>query len=323
MKPSDFKAIASHVGYFGLIRTAYNYATLRILRDLLGRRYCERDIHGYKMLLDLKDKGVAKDLMILGTREKEHIRILRDELKPGKKVLDLGANIGYYAMMMAKMVGEGGTVYAVEPSKSNYNLLNISVTLNGFERIVQTFNIGISDRSGIQKFYQSEKSNWHTFYPHVHSGNETEKLGDGSAIDMQVMSIGDFIQSYGNVDLIRMDVEGFEVEILRGLGAILGDRDVRPQVLFESHRPRYDDETHNMKVPLRSLFESGYYVKTLASDRHDEGGEEIYRMKGYEPYAVINTDGTKRALYRGVSNEDAIMFICDTNHVRTVLLERK
>lgn len=292
-------------------------------RRAFGGRYCEKKVNEYKMILDLNDKGITKELMFLGTREKEHHMILKETLKPGMVVLDIGANVGYYAVMMGRMVGATGKIYAVEPEVMNYCMLNLNVSLNGLEDVVDTFNLGISNESGVGEFYRSKKSNWHTFYPTVHTGVETESLVDVSPVEVPVSSIGDFARGRRNIDLIRMDVEGFEVEIIESLLSLLDDETFRPKILFEVHMPRYDDKEHNMRQCLRDVFDKGYYVKDMASNIHDKGGAESFKKRGYEPNDIIKTDFLKRGLYDKVSNEDALELICDTDHVRTVLLVRK
>lgn len=71
----------------------------------LGARYYKKRVHDYSFWLDLHDPGVSKQLMIRGSREPEHRYLLRRELKAGMTALDLGANIGYYTVMMAKFEG--------------------------------------------------------------------------------------------------------------------------------------------------------------------------------------------------------------------------
>lgn len=292
-------------------------------RTLMGTRYIEKRVNDYRMLLDFWDAGISRALFLYGTREKDHIIILGQELKVGMTVLDLGANIGYYSIMMGKMVGPSGKIYAVEPSLSNYFLLNLNIKLNDLEDVVERFNIGISNETGTGKFYQSEKSNLHTFYPKVHSGDKHESLTDVTPVDVPIMTIGDFKEGRRNIDLIRMDIEGFEVEVFDSMISLLKDKDFKPMVLFEVHQPRYDDKEHNMRKCLTALFDEGYYVKALASNLHEDSGEKIFGAKGYKPEEVIKTDGMKRGLFYNISNDDAMEFMCDADYTRTVLLKRK
>lgn len=294
-----------------------------LYKTLSGTRYTERRIHDYRMLLDLRDEGISKDLMLLGTREKEHIIFLQQELEGGMVVLDIGANIGYYSIMMGKLVGELGKVYAVEPSLSNYHLLNLNIQLNNLEDTVETFRMGISNTTGTGEFYQSAKSNWHTFYPMVHSGTSTESLVDTIPIPVPVMTIGDFAKGRRKIEFIRMDIEGYEVEVFEDIVHLLQGEGFHPKILFEVHQPRYDDQDHNMRQGLKNLFKAGYYVKMLASTKYTRGVSQAFLKKGYTPKKVIRTDYLQRGIFTDVSNDDAAGFICDTDYVRTVLLDRR
>lgn len=303
------------------VRLAVNYPGY-YFRRARGIRYAEKTVHDYRMILDLLDEGISRELWLIQAREKEHVVMLRSVLEPGMTVLDIGANIGYYSVMMGRLVGNTGKVYALEPATSNFHLLNVNLGLNDMNGVVETFNVGVADKTGEQDFFQSGRSNWHTFYPKVHSGADTESLVGSSSVKVPVVTMPDFLRGRRRIDLIRMDVEGFEVEILTGLLPLLADRAFRPTILFEVHRPRYDDQEHNMRVVLRALFEAGYVVATLASNQHTDGGAQVFERRGYEPQQVIKTDFQRRGLYMGVSPADAIELLCDTNYVRAALLTR-
>ena len=310
----------------GLLKTASmaaNYLGLLILRNAFGCRYRERRIRSFRMLLDLQDTGICQELMINENREEEHIYILRHELKEGMTVLDIGANIGYYSCVIGKMIGERGKIYAVEPSVDNFYLLNLNIKLNKLNSIVETFNIGIAGQTGVGRFYESEKSNWHTFYPKVHHGR-SESLIKKSAIDVQVMTVGDFIRGKRRIDLIRMDIEGYEVEVFKGLVLDLQDRDLRPKILFETHRPRYDDMEHSMRDALKGLFENGYSVKFLVSAGHRLGAYKAFKKRGYaEENMVAYLPNSDESIYERIVNEDGIELICDTMFTKAALLVRE
>src|SRR3989344_8248708 len=95
-------------------------------------RFILKEIHGNKMYLNLQDKGISKDLAINKTREELQTELVMNKVKEGMHVLDLGANIGYYALIEASLVGPKGKVYAIEPSQSNFDLLNKNIGLNQF-----------------------------------------------------------------------------------------------------------------------------------------------------------------------------------------------
>ena len=282
----------------------------------LRRQFLRRRIFDYLMCLDLWDPGISKTLAIFGKRELEHRYILEQELKPGMVVWDLGANIGYYAIMEAKLVGNLGKVYAVEPSPSNIALLKKNIVLNQCENIIEVSPVGISNRNGRAEL--SEMSNVNTFHPNLRSGERATHL-TGKTIMVPIMDVPTFIHGKRSVDLVRMDIEGHEVEVFEGIIRSAKGGSSPSKILFETHLTKYDDTHHSMRAQLKGLLGIGYYPKILAANEE----KRTFRAKGYSPEKLIRTDGTTRGIYRNVSSEDAIELICNEGGVRTVLLEHR
>ena len=80
------------------------------------------EVQNHRMYLDTRDTGVAPHLIMNGVYEEFETQVFRSMVKPGMVVLDVGANIGYYTLIAADLVGEQGRVYAFEPHPSNYDL---------------------------------------------------------------------------------------------------------------------------------------------------------------------------------------------------------
>ena len=257
--------------------------------------------------------------MVKRDREQDHRYTLARMLGPGMAVLDVGANIGYYSIMMGKYVGDAGKIYAIEPAPFNYDLLNSNVRLNAMEGLVETFHMGMSDKRGTEQLYLSNKSNCHTFVPNSGESGLTETV-----IEVTMMGICDFASGKRPIDLIRMDIEGFEVEVLNGLLQCLDDSAFKPMLLIETHRPRYDDQSHDMRSVLEKLFSAGYSAKYVVSESHRaKRAFETYQSLGYpESNIEAELEMADRAIYLGIKNEDLPYLVCDTDFVRGVLLTR-
>jgi FkbM family methyltransferase len=188
------------------------YASLLLFFRFPGKRsVIVRDIQGSRMYLDIRDKGVSQELALTGIREELFARTLQDALREGDCIVDIGANIGYYSLMEARLVGPRGQVYAIEPAPHNIQLLRDSVRLNDY-RNIETFHLAIGQSDGISSLYLSDHPNWCSFYP------PRKVTGQ---IDIQVASLDSFLKEKRRPDLIRMDVEGYEYEILVGMRGIL------------------------------------------------------------------------------------------------------
>ncbi len=288
-------------------------------KKLLKQRFVEINVHNYRMVVDLNDPGISRTLIHFGTREKDHIYILNKELSPGNVIIDLGANIGYYALMEANIVEKEGYVYALEPSPSNADMLRKNISLNNYNGIVDVFQVGASNKTGKEKFYTSEMSNLGTFSPTRYYG-KSSMIKSSPSIYIKTTTIPDFVVDKKPIDFIRMDIEGYEVEVFEGMMPLLENRNFSPKILFETHRPKYDDTHHSMRKALIKMFKHGYYPKIVVSDNHPKGE---FLKRGYKPETLIHTDGYWRGIYYGVANKDAIDFVCDIGFVRAVLLERK
>ena len=287
---------------------------------ILRVRYITRKVQNFEMILDSRDQGICRWLLRYEVREPEHKYILERELKPGMTVLDCGANIGYHALMMGKLVGDQGKVLAIEPALYNYHLLNLNVLLNEMDHVIKTIDIGAAAQSGEAVLHLSKHSNCHTFHPASHRKHVDAPLVGTVAV--RVLSIADFVKEYGRFDLIRTDTEGFEVEILEGLVPALSDELFRPKIFFETHPHSYNDNRHNIRKPLQTLFDSGYCVKYVVADFYTTKAVQAFRKKGYDEENVIATfvENCDRGIYVNVSNEDAVYF-AHTDLVRAIMLD--
>ena len=319
-KIRNLAKIYRHEGLPTTVRVCLNNLKIICQRRIFGRRFVVKYINGNKMYLDLDDRGISRTLALFGTREKDQLVTITNELKEGMAVLDIGANIGTYALFEARIVGARGKVYAIEPSPENFALLNRNVNLNKLDGTIQTFQAGISDRKGTQKLYLSESSNLHTFCLKGSSAAKSDVHIAERAIDVDTFTISEFVADRRPIDFIRMDIEGYEVEAFRGMIPALEAGGFSPMVLFETHRSKYDDNHRNMRDALERLFSLGFFVKTIISDQEPKGE---FRNLGYQPRRIIKSDFVLRGIYDNISREDALYFICDVGFVRAVLLEKE
>jgi FkbM family methyltransferase len=290
-------------------------ATVQSLRGAahqkLGHRFIEQPIYSYRMLLDLEDKGISRTLLLFGERELEHKIMLERVLRPGMTVLDIGANIGYYALMELGMIGRSGTLIAVEPSPSNIELLRRNLALNNWTGI-EVHQAAMSDKSGQRAFFMSEMSNLNTFHD---TGTGALHL-KGTTIEVETTTIPT-IMAGRPLDLVRMDVEGHEVEVLSGLLPSVERGEMAPMIIFETHLSRYGAD-HDIEAPLRRMFACGYRVALAGSS--SERGSKIVRGHGYSSLESVRSDGVVREIFADIGEEHAIQMITREGGLRTVLL---
>jgi len=294
--------------------------TLTQIYKLLGiKRFIIRKIFNYEMYLDIYDEGLSKQLIKYRKRELDHKYILDQVLSPGSIVLDIGANIGYYALMELNLIGPSGFLIAVEPSPSNVSLLEKNIKLNHKNNNTRVISGAISSSKGREKFFLSHASNLNTFHNY---GTVSQHLS-GEEIEVETFRVIDVLTKQeisSGLDLIRMDVEGHEVDVLNGMIKEITEGVLSPSIIFETHISRYTKE-NDMELTLSLLFDLGYKVKFMASSW--EKGTEIIQNFGYSKVDDIKTDGVTRALFKNIDNQDSINIICNTGGARTVYLERE
>lgn len=142
----------------------------RLKRIAVFKLYCLRNreeggsyttVDGRKMFLRTDDYGISLSLALDGLREKDHYQRVREFLEEGDTVLEVGANIGYFALLEAEEVGETGFVYAVEPISENIELMRKSLESNSFDNF-ELFEIAMSEETGEAEINLASNSNTHT-----------------------------------------------------------------------------------------------------------------------------------------------------------------
>lgn len=274
-------------------------------RHLLHRRFYQRKIHNYRMYFDLADPGISRSLLLVGDREREHRYILKHAVHTGDTILDLGANIGYYVLMEQKLLRHSGHVIAIEPEPNNFSLLERNIKLNDFADRTTTINAAVSDHDGTASLYLSKFGNVHSLKEH-----QTSRY-TGRAILVPTISLNTLANRFPHISLIRMDIEGYEQEILRSLIQINSTTRWLPKILFELHPPKYDRSAFVQL--LRDLYDLGYSASYLATSHPD-----LLSAEKLSHEAKIPTDGTIRYITTNVPLSSLLKLY---RHSRAVLLE--
>ena len=188
--------------------------TVRGIESSLKTDYAE--VWAGKMFLHPND---AFRLSIYGIHGTHDFKIIKNNVKDGDNVIDLGANIGYFTLILAKLVGPTGKVFAFEPDPRNLALLKKNVEYNNYKNviIVPKAVSNVNDKCtlytgqktfGQNKIYKPKKTKTQKFIP----------------IDSETVRLDDFFKTNGLLDkisFIKMDVEGAEFLALSGMKEIL------------------------------------------------------------------------------------------------------
>lgn len=212
--------------------------------------FIEKNIQGSKMFLDLNDNGISKDLALDGIREPVSTKIMQELVRQSETFFDIGANIGYYALMESRLVGDNGKVYCIEPSPSNYDRLISNIKLNGYTN-TECFMLGIGDKIGKADMYISPHSNLNSLVP---QGNKPT-LGK---IKINLTTFDKFVKDKKKPDWVRIDVEGYEYYIIKGMQETLKSKQLM-KIFIELH-PHIMKKEQTLFV-LNTLMKNGFEIK--------------------------------------------------------------
>jgi FkbM family methyltransferase len=189
-----------------------------------------------------------------GTYEPEVRAVMREHLHTGDVAFDVGANVGWHALMMASRVGAGGRVCAFEPNETTRRRLIAAIEDNALSNVVVDAR-AVSDRVGAAGFNAP---------PAGHVWDGTGRLSrevTGTSIECTTLDAFAESQQIGRVSFIKIDVEGWELAVLRGAERLL--QIARPVVVFE-YDPAYVSRSGGTGKALMALLaRSGYEVFLL------------------------------------------------------------
>lgn len=172
--------------------------------------------NGFKIYFDRPDdKGVESWLFFTGDYERGTQHILKSILNEGDSFIDVGANIGLITILASKKVGKEGKVYSFEPEKDTAKILGKNLKLNNIHN-VSVFKFGLSDQDEKRDIYIDEEKG--------RGGNSLIKREEGQKKERVILKTLDGFMGGKITDpikLIKIDVEGWEINVLRGAQNIL------------------------------------------------------------------------------------------------------
>ena len=169
-------------------------------------------MHGFHLLVDALDLSVSGPIIAAGTWEPHLTGVFQRYIKPGWRVADVGANVGYFTMLAASIVGSEGEVLAFEPNSENARLLLLNAAENAFS-MVKLYPLALSDRPGHAYFSSFVGSNGGFL-----TGSNAE-LADGRGLVVPTATLDDLIKA--PLHFMKLDVEGAEYRVLQGALALL------------------------------------------------------------------------------------------------------
>jgi FkbM family methyltransferase len=186
---------------------------------------------------------------LTGTYEPEVTRFFLTAIGEGQVVVDVGANIGYYTLIASKLVGPSGKVYAFEPDPVYYGFLRENIEANRCSNVEAVQRAVTSGAEGEALFWPE---------PNASSGSLYNRPGS-SPVVVRTISLDDFFARLGwpRVDLVKMDVEGSEIEAIKGMAQV-SERNPTVRMVTEFVDSSLDKSGTSPEEFFRTLGRAGF-----------------------------------------------------------------
>jgi FkbM family methyltransferase len=189
------------LGRFYYIRVVTNFIVSHLKLNF--------EVTGHRMYLNT----IFLPLLVGEVYEENEIEILKKIVKKGDVVLDIGANIGYYTLFFAKLVGKEGTVFAFEPSPDNFTLLKKNIEINGYSNVILEQKAVSNKTEKVKLYLSSDNPGAHRIY-NSHDGR--------TSVEIDAICLDDYFKEYDRkIDFIKMDIQGSEWAAIQGMIMLL------------------------------------------------------------------------------------------------------
>lgn len=221
-----------------------------------------------ELVFPKEDTVMAPFISRDGIWEKEEVNWLKEHVTRGSVCLNIGSNVGYFALQMAKLTGPQGFVYAVEPNRDVLPFLEINVKNSGYKNI-EVIKKAAGDKKGIKKLYLNRVN-----FGDSRMFDPRSTLGGGNHLEMgfrnkpsdrfvRVIKIDDVLKGK-KIDIVLIDAQGFDHLVIRGMREIISH--FKPKILTEFTPQWIRDMGWNPIEVLEDYTNHGYKITSLDFD---------------------------------------------------------
>jgi FkbM family methyltransferase len=216
------------------------------------------NFRGASLALNQQDAIVSGSLA-LGFYETFVIDVIENLLRPGMTFLDVGANIGLYTALAARIVGPSGRVIAVEPSSSNCAVIKETVRLNAFSNVT-IFEGAASDEAGRAALFLCDDN------PADHRLHD--RSGKRAKVEVETITLDALAAEHGvgRADVIKIDTQGAEASVLAGMTELLAVNPA-PMITLEFWPWGLSQAGSDPRALLDGIIAAGFSLYELDGDR--------------------------------------------------------
>ncbi|MBY7738396.1 FkbM family methyltransferase [Paenibacillus polymyxa] len=192
-------------------------------------------IWGGRLIVPSNDLSLAPDLIIDGVLESPLTRFFAKNVKKGDCVIDVGANIGYFSVLLGHLVGSQGKVYSFEANKYMYEYLLDNLSINYLHDRCETFNLAVYSEDTHIPFYVSKKYMGNSSIHPPSSEYKKHYKENIEKIEIATIVLDEFFQSQKKIDYLKIDIEGGEYNAFLGMDNLMKSNIVNT-VIFELNK---------------------------------------------------------------------------------------
>lgn len=178
--------------------------------------------------------------------------VIKKHLKKGGVAIDVGANIGSLTLLMSKIVDSNGTVLSFEPSKTFFSYLVKNININKLKN-VSVHNIALGAEKG-ELYLNEENEDDTTFFVE-------QKKTSNKSFSTEIDTLDNFTRNFLKIDFLKIDVEGFELDVLLGAGETLKKTDVLYVEFSPNNLSKYKTNPQRI-IEIIVLHFTPYYMDT-------------------------------------------------------------
>jgi FkbM family methyltransferase len=234
-----------------------------------------RTVHGFDLRIDpVHDRGVERSIYYTGSYERGTLFMLSHLLRPGDTFVDVGANIGLMSIHASRCVGGRGRVIAFEPQPATRAMLEYNLRINNVVN-VEVIPNAVGAVRGRATIYED---------PGANRGRSSliQPEGAMNGDEVDVVRLDEVLAGRLPIRLVKLDIEGFELEALKGMGALLRSDD-RPMLMIECSEERENSHGQGTKA-IHDLLEQVGGYRFFRPRRGKERPSRLIELHGHREF---------------------------------------
>ncbi|WP_026486300.1 FkbM family methyltransferase [Caldanaerobius polysaccharolyticus] len=215
---------------------------------------------GGMLLVSSDDLSLSPTLITRGVYDVGLTNYLIKTIKPGNTVVDIGANLGYFTVLMGYLVGPNGRVLSYEANPNIFALLQDNISMNYLNKQVNVINKAIySDYSQLKFYVTSRFMGNSSIHKHNENYQNNYKVDEYIEIEVDAEPLDAHIDEIEYIDFVKVDIEGGEYHALKGMEKLISAGKI-DTISFELNKNMLQDDYNCLYKYLKSYSAFKYYI---------------------------------------------------------------